>query len=99
LIPENGIADKSDKYRAQFIISNLYQIRQDIDNGANVIGYLHCSFMEYYESFDHYKPEAKFGLFYVDRDDDNLNLRRNITKGAEAYKLIMKESVNKVEMD
>jgi hypothetical protein len=50
--------------------------------------------MDNYEWFDHYRPEAKFGLFQVDRDDDNLNLRRKITKGAEAYKLIIEESVN-----
>jgi beta-glucosidase len=95
-ITENGIADKSDKYRAPFIVSHLHQIRQAIDNDANIIGYLHWSFMDNYEWFDHYRPEAKFGLFQVDRDDDNdnLNLRRKITKGAEAYKLIIKESVN-----
>jgi beta-glucosidase len=101
-ITENGIADKSDKYRAQFIISHLHQIRQAIDNGANVIGYLHWSLMDNYEWLDNYKPEAKFGLLYVDRDDeddgdkndDYLNLRRKITKGAEAYKLIIEESVN-----
>ncbi len=45
-ITENGIADESDKYRAPFTVSNLHQIRQVIDNGANVIGYLHWSFMD-----------------------------------------------------
>jgi beta-glucosidase len=95
LITENGVADKSDKYRAPFIVSHLRQISQAINNGANVIGYLHWSFMDNYEWFDHYRPEAKFGLFYVDRDDDdNFKLTRKITKGAEAYKLIIKESVN-----
>ena len=92
LITENGVADKSDKYRAPFIVSHLRQIRQALDNGANIIGYLHWSFMDNYEWFDHYRPEAKFGLFNVDHAD--LNLRRKITKGAEAYKLIIEESVN-----
>ena len=89
LITENGVADKSDKYRAPFIISHLRQIRKAIDNGAKIIGYLHWSLMDNYEWFDHYRPEAKFGLFYVDRDNDGLNLERKITKGAEAYKLII----------
>jgi beta-glucosidase len=100
-ITENGVADKSDMFRAAFIVSHLRQIRQAIDSGANVIGYLHWSLMDNYEWLDNYKPEAKFGLFYVDRDDDvddnnddYLNLTRKITKGAEAYKLIIKESVN-----
>jgi beta-glucosidase/6-phospho-beta-glucosidase/beta-galactosidase len=95
-ITENGVADKSDKYRAPFIVSHLRQIRQAIDDGANVIGYLHWSLMDNYEWFDHYRPEAKFGLFHVniDDDNDNFNLRRKITKGAQAYKLIIKESFN-----
>jgi beta-glucosidase len=99
-VTENGVADKSDKYRAPFIVSHLDQIRQAIESGGNVIGYLHWSLMDNYEWLDNYKPEAKFGLFYVDpeddyyNDDDYLNLRRKITKGAEAYKLIIKESVN-----
>jgi beta-glucosidase/6-phospho-beta-glucosidase/beta-galactosidase len=91
-ITENGIADKSDKYRAPFIISHIRQIRQAIDNGANVIGYLHWSLMDNYEWLDNYKSDAKFGLFYVDRND--LNLLRKITKGTEAYKLIIRESLN-----
>ncbi len=105
LITENGIADKSDKYRAPFIVSHLDQIRKAIDNnGAKVIGYLHWSFMDNYEWFDHYRPEAKFGLFSVKCDDynddnnnhhkDDLDLSRGITKGAEAYKLMIEESVN-----
>lgn len=81
------------------VVSHLRQITKAIDNGAKIIGYLHWSFMDNYEWFDHYRPEAKFALFYVDRDDnddyyDSLNLKRKITKGAEAYKLIIKESVN-----
>jgi hypothetical protein len=85
-------------YRS-LVVSHLRQITKAIDNGAKIIGYLHWSFMDNYEWFDHYRPEAKFALFYVDRDDnddyyDSLNLKRKITKGAEAYKLIIKESVN-----
>ena len=34
-ITENGVADKSDKYRAPFIVSHLRQIRQAIDTGAS----------------------------------------------------------------
>jgi beta-glucosidase/6-phospho-beta-glucosidase/beta-galactosidase len=49
LITENGIADKSDRYRAPFIIAHLQQIKQAIDNGANIIGYLHWSLMDNYE--------------------------------------------------
>jgi beta-glucosidase len=89
-VTENGIADKSDKYRAQFIISHLKQIRLAIDKGSRVIGYLHWSLMDNYEWLDNYRPEARFGLFYIDRS--NSNLPRIITKGAEAYKFVIEES-------
>ncbi|MFZ0514145.1 MAG: family 1 glycosylhydrolase [Candidatus Nitrosopolaris sp.] len=64
-VTENSVADKSDKYRAQFIISHLQQIRLAIDKGSKVIGYLHRSFMDNYEWLDNYKPEAKFGVMSI----------------------------------
>ena len=91
-ITENGVADKFDKYRAQFIVSHLHQIRLAIDKGANVIGYLYWSLMDNYEWLANYKPDAKFGLFCIDRNDSNLT--RKITNGAEAYKFIIQESIN-----
>jgi beta-glucosidase len=99
IVTENGVADKSDKYRAPFIVSHLGQIKQAIDNGANIIGYLHWSFMDNYEWLDHYKPEAKFGLFFIDHNDDDndVNLNRKVTKGAETYKFIIEESLNENE--
>ena len=53
------------------VVSHLHQIRKAIDNGAKIIGYLHWSFMDNYEWFDHYRPEAKFAIFYVDHDDND----------------------------
>jgi beta-glucosidase len=99
-VTENGIADKDDKYRAPFIVAHIQQIKRAIDNGANVIGYLHWSLMDNYEWQESYRPEAKFGLFRVDIGSKNDGtdrgqyMRRQITKGAEALKLIIKESVN-----
>jgi beta-glucosidase len=101
LVTENGIADKDDKYRAPFIVAHIRQIKRAIDNGANVIGYLHWSLMDNYEWQESYRREAKFGLFRIDTDSENgvtdqgrqQYLVRQITKGAEALKLIIKESV------
>jgi beta-glucosidase len=100
-VTENGIADKDDKYRAQFIVAHIQQIKRAIDNGANVIGYSHWSLMDNYEWQESYRPEAKFGLFRIDKgsknnvtDQGRQYLVRQITKGAEALKLIIKESVN-----
>jgi beta-glucosidase len=94
LITENGIADKSDKYRAPFMIAHLQQIKQAIDNGANIIGYLHWSLMDNYEWHEGYRPESKFGLFSIKHQAgiNNLEFNRQMTNGAEAFELIIKES-------
>ena len=101
-VTENGIADKHDSYRAPFIVAHIQQIKRAIDDGANVIGYLHWSLMDNYEWQESYRSEAKFGLFRVDIDSKNSGinrgrqqyLERQITKGAEAFKLIIKESAS-----
>ena len=99
-VTENGIADKDDRYRAPFIVAHIQQIKRAIDDGANVIGYLHWSLMDNYEWQESYRPEAKFGLFrvHIDSKNSGINrrrqqyLERQMTKGAEALKLIIKES-------
>jgi beta-glucosidase/6-phospho-beta-glucosidase/beta-galactosidase len=97
-ITENGIADKSDSYRAPFIVAHLDSVKQAIESGADVIGYLHWSFMDNYEWLDNYRPEGKFGLFSIERSIGDRNkqsdLTRQKTKGAEALELIMKESLS-----
>ena len=92
LIAENGSADKSDKCRAQFIVAHLRQVRKAINHGANIIGYLHWSFMDNYEWQEGYRPEGKFGLFHVDYH--SIDLIRHPTTGAQALKLIIKESID-----
>ena len=94
-ILENGVADKSDRYRAPFIVAHLQQVKRAISSGAKIIGYLHWSFMDNYEWLESYRPEAKFGLFSIDRSKvkgGQLDFRRQKTKGAEALELIMKGS-------
>ena len=54
--------------------------------------------MDNYEWLDNYRPEGKFGLFSIDRNigdrNEQLDLSRQKTKGAEALKLIIKESLS-----
>jgi beta-galactosidase len=94
-VTENGVADRSDRYRAHFIIAHLQQIRRAIDEGADVIGYLHWSFTDNYEWQEGYRPEGKFGLFTIDfsNTDSRCNLDRRMTIGAEAFKFIIQESM------
>jgi beta-glucosidase len=93
LITENGIADRSDKYRAQFIVSHLRQVTRAINHGANIIGYLHWSFMDNYEWQEGLRPEGKFGLFRINYHEHDLI--RNPTNGAQAFKFIIRESLEK----
>lgn len=79
-----------------FIVAHLQQVKRAISNGANVIGYLHWSFMDNYEWLDNYKPEAKFGLFNIDRDvgkGGQPAFKRQRTRGAEALEFIIKRSL------
>ena len=96
-ILENGVADKSDRYRAPFIIAHLQQVKRAIDNGARVIGYLHWSFVDNYEWLENYRAESKFGLFSIDFGNTNnqFDPARQRTKGAEAFRLIIEESLAK----
>lgn len=96
LITENGIADKNDRNRAPFIVGHLQEVKRAIQGGADIIGYLHWSLMDNYEWQEGYRPEARFGLFKIDRNKNNNRnqpvFNRNITRGAEAFKIIIEES-------
>ena len=89
-ITENGIADKSDSLRAQFIIDHLKQIRRCLDEKVDVIGYLHWSLMDNYEWHEGYKSEGKFGLFSIDHS--RADLPRIMTGSAKVFKKIISES-------
>jgi beta-glucosidase len=94
LITENGIADSLDRLRAPFIIAHLQQVKRAIDAGAEILGYIHWSLVDNYEWHEGYKPQAKFGLFTIDYNKalNNNILDRNVTKGAQALKLIIEKS-------
>jgi beta-glucosidase len=93
-ILENGVADKSDRYRAPFIVAHIQQVKRATNSRANILGYLHWSFVDNYEWLENYRPEAKFGLFSIDRvKAGRQDFKRRRTKGAEALELIMKGSL------
>jgi beta-glucosidase len=91
IITENGIADKTDKNRGPFIIAHLEQVKRAINDGINIIGYLHWSLIDNYEWQEGYNPEGKFGLLYIDHK--NSDFKRSITKAAKIYSFIIKESL------
>ena len=91
IITENGIADKTDKNRGPFIIAHIEQVKRAINDGINIIGYLHWSLIDNYEWQEGYNPEGKFGLLYIDHK--NSDFKRSITKAAKIYSFIIKESL------
>jgi beta-glucosidase len=64
-ITENGLADREDKHRKEFIKQHLHWTHKAIDEGADVRGYFHWSLLDNFEWDSGYDP--KFGLFEVDR--------------------------------
>ena len=88
-ITENGVADKSDSLRAQFITDHIKQMRSCLEEKIDVIGYLHWSLMDNYEWHEGYNPEGRFGLFFIDRSEPDLP--RIMTKGARVLKKIIGE--------
>jgi beta-glucosidase/6-phospho-beta-glucosidase/beta-galactosidase len=66
-------------------------LKKALDDGINIIGYLHWSLIDNYEWAEGFREEGKFGLFYINYNRNNLS--RKITRGAEALKLIIEESL------
>ena len=64
IITENGLADREDRRRSQFIIDHLIQVHRAIEEGVEVRGYLHWSLIDNFEWADGFR--ACFGLVEVD---------------------------------
>lgn len=64
IITENGLADRFDKKRADFILRHLAYVHQAISKGIDVRGYLHWSLLDNFEWAEGFFP--RFGLLEVD---------------------------------
>ena len=65
LITENGVADSDDEHRQWWLMQTIMAMRSAMDNGVELIGYLHWSLLDNFEWDKGFWP--KFGLFAVDR--------------------------------
>lgn len=86
VITENGLADASDTYRADFIREHLLWCHKAIENGVDLRGYLHWSLLDNYEWTEGYK--MRFGLVAVNYD----TLERKIRPSAYVYKKIIEKN-------
>ena len=89
LITENGIAEKTDRNRAPFIVSHLQHVLLAMKEGVRIAGYIHWTLMDNWEWAYDYSPEARFGLFSVDRIVGEKSYPRHITEGALALQYII----------
>lgn len=65
MVTENGIATADDARRIDYTDASLRAIHRTIEDGVDVLGYLHWSALDNYEWASGYRPT--FGLIAVDR--------------------------------
>jgi len=83
-ITENGLADKKDKHRAEFIKEHLKYIQKAISDGVNIKGYLHWSLLDNFEWADGFEP--RFGLVEMDYEKMETKIRESAKEYAEICK-------------
>lgn len=82
-ITENGIADREDKLRGEYIFIHLRAIAREISNGAPIHGYYYWSLLDNFEWIKGYGP--RFGLYEVDYK----TLARTARPSAHLFKKIV----------
>lgn len=85
-ITENGLADKKDKLRKDFIKNHLFWIWGAIKEGVDARGYLHWSLMDNFEWDLGFEP--RFGLAEIDYK----TLKRKPRRSAIFYSQICKKN-------
>lgn len=84
-ITENGISDKSDSKRPDFICSHLKNIEKAISNGIDIQRYYHWTLMDNFEWLE--GEGANFGLYRCNFKTQ----QRTIRNGGKLYSIICKD--------
>lgn len=98
MITENGTPERQDRNRAPHIVAHVRQVQRAINDGAQVIGYMHWSLIDNWELHEGYRRAAQFGLFHIERDPSDhtkcadSDCHRALTEGALAYQQVIAES-------
>jgi beta-glucosidase len=85
-ITENGLADRKDLLRKDFIKEHLYWVWRAIQEGVDVRGYFYWSLLDNFEWEKGFEP--KFGLIEIDYE----TLKRKARKSAFYYAQICKNN-------
>lgn len=81
LITENGIADRDDVLRPEYLLTHLTAVHRAIESGVRVGGYLHWTAFDNFEWAEGYS--AKFGLIACDPNTQERRLRPSARLYAE----------------
>ncbi|MFL3008531.1 MAG: family 1 glycosylhydrolase [Candidatus Neomarinimicrobiota bacterium] len=73
-VTENGVADKNDSFRSEFISKYLFSMHRALSEGIDIRGYFYWSLMDNFEWAEGYK--MKFGLYSVDFKTQERTLRK-----------------------
>ncbi|RSN99948.1 hypothetical protein DMH26_17650 [Streptomyces sp. WAC 05379] len=87
LVTENGVPQAEDQMRGAFLTAHLTELLSAVRDGVDVRGYLYWTLADNWEWHEGYRPQARFGLFTVDRADPGQ--RRTPTDGAHAYSYVI----------
>jgi beta-glucosidase len=85
IVTENGIADRNDSKRPEFLKQHVAEVEKLIHNGINIQGYFHWSLLDNFEWDTGFWP--RFGLVEIDRT----TLSRTPRKSFEVYKEIIQQ--------
>lgn len=93
MVTENGIADREDKWRSEYILKTVESMKNAVKRGANIFGYMFWSLMDNFEWNEGYS--MKFGLFEVDFKTQE----RKPRKSAYTYKEVVTKYKNGLKQD
>jgi beta-glucosidase len=82
-ITENGIADREDSMRPEYLLSHLKEVARAIENGVDVRGYYHWALLDNFEWIKGFGP--RFGLYRVNYE----TFERTPTQTVELYRKII----------
>ncbi|OQA57787.1 MAG: Beta-glucosidase A [Candidatus Omnitrophica bacterium ADurb.Bin277] len=81
LIAENGICTNDDRERWEFLREHLKSVHRAMEDGLEVIGYLHWSLMDNFEWDKGFAP--RFGLVEIDYGTQTRKIRESAKRYAE----------------
>ncbi|MDO8240363.1 MAG: glycoside hydrolase family 1 protein [Candidatus Moranbacteria bacterium] len=87
-ITENGLADATDTYRAEFIQEHLKYVQKAIADGVDIRGYFHWSLIDNFEFVEMRGFWPRFGLIEIDYK----TLERKPRKSFYVYKEIIENN-------